>query len=255
MIRGRARTVWRQLLALATSLALASCAGTAPAVSPVAAHGDVEARLRADIAMLASDEFAGRKPGTPGEEKTLEYLERRMAEVGLESGTGDPGSYWRQSVELVTAKPLSGTLTLTQGARTVVVPDSDAMVFTPRRRALATSGPGTGVPVVFVGYGDGSVLGDRLAGAVAVMLADPGRGAARRAALFRQRATAVVTVVNDARVMTLARNAEGRERMQLASTETDTLSAFVTDAAFANVIGQRRWASLRAEAEAEAARQ
>lgn len=251
MIRDRARTGWRQLLALATGLALAACAGTVPAVGPVAANNDVAARLRADIAMLASDEFAGRKPGTPGEEKTLAYLERRMAEIGLESGTGDPGSYWRQSVELVSAKPLSGTLTLTQGTRTVVVPDSDAAVYTPRRRALATSGPGTGVPVVFVGYGDGSVLGDRLAGAVAVMLADPGRGAARRAALFRQRATAVVTVVNDATVMTLARKAEGRERMQLASTETDTLSAFVTDAAFANVIGQRRWASLRAEAEAE----
>jgi hypothetical protein len=39
-----------------------------------------------------------------------------------------------------------------------------------RSRALAFGGPGTGVPVVFMGFGDGSVLGDAMAGAVAVML-------------------------------------------------------------------------------------
>lgn len=242
----------RLLAGLCVSLMLAACASVPVETSPMAARDAIAERLRADITVLASDEFAGRKPGTPGEEKTLGYLERRMGEVGLVSGTGDPGSYWRMPVDLVATRPLSGTVTLMQGKREVILPETEAAVFTPRRRALATSGPGTGVPVVFVGYGDGSVLGDKLAGAVAVMLSDPGRAPARREALFRQRATAVVTVVPDAATLALVRGAESREKLMLASEEEDTLSAFVTEAVVADMLGKRRWATLKAEAEAEA---
>ncbi|NJR42620.1 MAG: hypothetical protein HC767_08075 [Akkermansiaceae bacterium] len=186
--------------------------------------------------MLASDEFAGRKPGTPGETATLDYLEKRMGEVGLVSGTNDPGSYWRMPVDLVSVTPLTGSLTLEQGRKRVTVPESDAAVFTPRRRALATSGPGTGVPVVFVGFGDGSVLGDRLAGAVVVMLADPGRDIARRDALFAQRATAVVTVLPDAAAVAAMRSRSQRESLMLASEEQDTLAAYVSNAALADMM-------------------
>ena len=245
------RLAARPLMALAcmglASLLLAACARAPLASVPVSERAGIEQRLRADIAMLASDDFAGRKPGTAGEDKTLAYLETRMGEVGLVSGTNDPGSYWREPVALVGTRPLTGQLTLTQGRKSVVVPASDAAVFTPRRRAIATSGPGTGVPVVFVGYGDGSVLGDALAGAVAVMLADPGRDAARRDALFAQRATAVVTVEPDAADLPPVQTAE---RVQLASDEVDTLAAYITDAALAGVIGPRRWARLKAEAQA-----
>lgn len=240
----------RLLLAVFASLAMAACARAPLATGADAARESIAERLAADIAVLASDEFAGRKPGTPGEEKTLAYLEKRMGEVGLVSGTGDPGSYWRMPVPLVATTPLSGALTLTQGRREVAVPESDAAVFTPRRRALALGGPGTGVPVVFVGYGDGSVLGDRLAGAVAVMLADPGRDGDRREALFRQRATAVVTVVPDRGALTVLRIGAMRQRLQLASEEQDTLSAYVTDAAIADVVGKRRWARFKADAQA-----
>ncbi len=241
----------RTLIALLASLLLAACV-RAPVESVPRGNdrSQIAARLQADIAVLASDDFAGRKAGTAGEEKTLAYLEKRMGEVGLVSGTNDPGSYWRMPVELLATHPVSGTLTLEQGRRTVIVPQSDAAVFTPRRRALATSGPGTGVPVVFVGYGDGSVLGDALAGAVAVMLAEPGRDLARREALFRQRATAVLTVVPDPQTLALIRAREGRERLRLASEEQDTLAAYVTDAALADMIGARRWQTLKSEAQA-----
>lgn len=238
----------RLLVLMLAGLMLSACA-RAPVVSsaPLSERVAIEQRLRADIAMLASDDFGGRKPGTPGEEKTLAYLEQRMGEVGLVSGTGDPGSYWRMPVDLVATRPQSGRLTLTQGRTSVVLPETEAAVFTPRRRALATSGPGTGVPVVFVGYGDGSVLGDALAGAVALMLADPGRDNARRAALFAQRATAVVTVVPDSNAFPRPGAAE---RVQLVSEEVDTLSAFVTDAALARVLGARRWKAIKADADA-----
>lgn len=237
----------RLLLALLASLALAACVRAPVESAQGDDRGAIEERLRGDIAMLASDEFMGRKPGTLGEEPTLAYLETRMGEVGLLSGTGDPGSYWRQPVNLVATTPLTGELTLIQGRKRVTVPQSDAVVITKRRRALATSGPGTGVPVVFVGYGDGSVLGDALAGAVAVMLADPGRDAARRDALFAQRATAVVTVEPTADDLPRVQTAP---RFELASEEVDTLAAYVTDAAIADVIGPRRWARLKADAQA-----
>jgi hypothetical protein len=241
----------RLLVTLLASLALAACARVPLATGAEVARASIAERLSADIAVLASDDFAGRKPGTPGEEKTLAYLERRMAEVGLVSGTGDPGSYWRIPVPLVATVPLTGTIALTRTGRAEVsVPESDAAVFTPRRRALALGGPGTGVPVVFVGYGDGSILGDRLAGAVAVMLADPARDGPRREALFRQRATAVVTVVPDSDALGVLRRGEAREKLQLASEELDTLSAYVTDEAIAAVVGRRRWARLKTEAEA-----
>ncbi len=237
---------FRLLVAVLASLLLSACARGPLVSAPGAERAAIETRLRADIAVLASDDFGGRKPGTPGEDKTLAYLEQRFGEVGLVSGTNDPGSYWREPVDLIATSPLTGQLTLKQGRKSVAVPASEAAVFTKRRRALATSGPGTGVPVVFVGYGDGSVLGDALAGAVAVMLADPGRDTARRNALFAQRATAVVTVVPDSAALPLALT---DERVELASDEVDTLAAYVTDAALARVLGDRRWAKLKAEAQ------
>ena len=37
---------------------------------------------------LASDEFGGRKPGTEGEKRTLDYLEAQFRELGLKPGNG-----------------------------------------------------------------------------------------------------------------------------------------------------------------------
>jgi Zn-dependent M28 family amino/carboxypeptidase len=45
--------------------------------------------LANDIKILASDSFMGRKPFTEGETKTISYLQKRFAEVGLEPGNGN----------------------------------------------------------------------------------------------------------------------------------------------------------------------
>ncbi|HRN73806.1 MAG TPA: M28 family peptidase, partial [Ginsengibacter sp.] len=45
--------------------------------------------LKTDLAMLASDSFMGRKPFTEGEKRTIEYLQSRFKEIGLEPGNGD----------------------------------------------------------------------------------------------------------------------------------------------------------------------
>ncbi|MEZ5713403.1 MAG: M28 family metallopeptidase [Sphingobium sp.] len=57
-----------------------------------------------DISVLASDDFEGRAPNSPGEDKTIEYLERRFREIGLEPGgdlNPDGTRKWTQDVPLV----------------------------------------------------------------------------------------------------------------------------------------------------------
>lgn len=236
----------RLMVALLASLMLAACARAPLASVPPDERVGIEQRLRADIVMLASDDFAGRKPGTPGEDKTLAFLEQRFAEAGLVSGTGDPGSYWRMPVDLVSARPLAGQLMLAQGRNALVVPEEEGVVITRRRRALAAGGPATGVPVVFVGRGDHPVAPEVVAGAVVVLLAADGPDSARMAGALRQRATAVLTVLPDAQAIAAVRARNDREQVQLARDEVDTLSAFVTDAALGKALGAANWAQLKA---------
>ncbi len=55
-------------------------------------------RLSETVKVLASDEFEGRAPGSPGEEKTVPYLIQRFADLGLQPG-GENGT-WTQAVPL-----------------------------------------------------------------------------------------------------------------------------------------------------------
>lgn len=240
------------LAVLLASLWLAACARAPVAGLGQPERAEIAARMRADVENLASDERMGRRPGTPGARATYPWIERRMTEIGLVSGTADPGSYWRLPVDLLAIVPEGSQMTLGQGRGRVIVPADEAAVYTPRRRALAIGGPGTGVPVVFVGYGDGSVLGPALAGAVAVMLADPGQDTARREALFAQNVTAVLTVLPDAAALAAVREREERPRMVLAADEQDHLAAYITERALSGALGARRWRQLKAEATAAA---
>lgn len=56
------------------------------------------AGLHRHIAVLASDEFEGRWPGTRGERRTLDYLQKEFKAVGAKPGNGDS---FLQSVPLV----------------------------------------------------------------------------------------------------------------------------------------------------------
>lgn len=57
-------------------------------------------RLVTDIKALASDEFGGREPSTPGETLTIEYIKSAFEDAGVGPGNGD--SYY-QEVPLVAA--------------------------------------------------------------------------------------------------------------------------------------------------------
>jgi Zn-dependent M28 family amino/carboxypeptidase len=105
--------------------------------------------LTADIQVLASDEFEGRGPSSPGEEKTINYLKTEFEKLGLQPGNGD--SYF-QEVPLVsiTADPNTSLLVQGGGGANRFGYGDEVMVWTQRvvgRAAITNS------EMVFVGYG------------------------------------------------------------------------------------------------------
>ena len=133
-----------------TALALAA------SILPIAAQAQdkpapiSESEVRAHIAVLASDEFEGRGPGSAGETKTLDYLAKTWASYGLVSGTNDATHPWFQPVPLVERKPYAQAVSATvRGKPLKLAKDGVALSGrNPTDRA-------TGEPL-FVGYGVGA---------------------------------------------------------------------------------------------------
>lgn len=106
------------------------------------------------VITLASDDFAGRAPSTPGGEKTVSYLENEFKKLGLEPAFNNTsGKSYRQPVELmeitVTNSP---ALTLTHDDETqdTLPYKESSIVFTSRtgeKSEIVDS------ELVFVGYG------------------------------------------------------------------------------------------------------
>ncbi|NNC58733.1 MAG: M28 family peptidase [Erythrobacter sp.] len=95
----------RMILAASAALTLAACngdlssAGDASLDIPDVEDGDISQQTMIDITRtLSSDEFEGRMPGTPGEEKTVALLIEKFQQAGLQPGNGDS---WVQEVPLV----------------------------------------------------------------------------------------------------------------------------------------------------------
>jgi len=96
-----------KLLTFTAVLVLAiACAQPAPPPPPppTPAEGDITVEsLTSHIQVLASDEFEGRAPATPGGDKTADYLVKQLTAIGIAPGAPD-GSYLQQVpiVEAVT---------------------------------------------------------------------------------------------------------------------------------------------------------
>ncbi|MGV3559662.1 M28 family metallopeptidase [Larkinella arboricola] len=101
------------------------------------------------IQVLASDEFEGRKPGTVGEEKTVQYLKSEFQKMGLKPGNGK--SYF-QDVPMVTiASRPAGPLVLKGQNGTVSLTNlTDFVATTPHVQDQVKI---TDSELVFVGYG------------------------------------------------------------------------------------------------------
>jgi Zn-dependent M28 family amino/carboxypeptidase len=116
----------------------------------VATAGPIDASVyRKHVATLASDEFEGRKPGTVGETRTLEYLEGEFRKLGLEPGNG---ASFLQEVPMVeiTAAP-DASLSFATGSDVAHLKFRDDMVVWTKRVKETESL--TASPLVFVGYG------------------------------------------------------------------------------------------------------
>ncbi|MEO5565990.1 MAG: M28 family metallopeptidase [Luteimonas sp.] len=145
---------------LLATLALAACQRGTPApdttaatVPPVAAwsfHDGIDAGDFAEhVKTLSSDAFEGRGPGTPGEDKTVEYIKAQMQRIGLQPGNHGE---WFQTVPMVeTTSDPATSLQLEVAGKPSALAFGDDMVI----------GTRTGQPevkiansdLVFVGYG------------------------------------------------------------------------------------------------------
>ena len=170
------------LVALAWTVLLSCGAAAAAPVDP--------AELSATARMLASDDFQGRAPGTPGEARTVQYLIGRFKALGLQPG-GEAGA-WTQPVPLVRTQVGAPVTLSVSGVAAPISLQQGRDIY------VNTSRPVDHVaieaaPMVFVGYGvsaperqGGDFKGADLHGKIAVFLvnnpdfeagpSDPGAG-------------------------------------------------------------------------------
>lgn len=203
------------------SRACAPLLAAALACAPVQAKPKVDkaaealkAQLAAHIAELASDAYEGREPGTDGESKTLRYLGKQWFDIGLESGTNDPGHAWFAPVTLIGREPDRSNAVFTRKGRRVLVPAEATLVFTSGKRSLLEN-----APVLFVGTGTAVPPRAELAGRVALLL-DGGRdGAERQNALLQGGASAVLTVLDGERSLDNVADRRRRQGYALAGEE------------------------------------
>ena len=95
--------------------ALALCGATppgrtcyfAPALTARSLDKICAEEISEDIRVLASDEFEGRQPGTPGEDKTVNYLVKELSRAGL-APAGERGG-WFQHVPHQMGRVLEGS--------------------------------------------------------------------------------------------------------------------------------------------------
>ena len=155
----------RPLRGIAPLLLLFATAAPAQSDAPVG-----PADLRRHIEVLASDDFGGRAPGTPGEQRTIDYIAAQFRARGLEPA--GPNGSWFQPVGLVERTTRSHRVSWTANGR--ALPFDQANIALQGRDAELRL---TGVPVIFAGHGArlpergiDQLAGTDVAGAVVLIL-------------------------------------------------------------------------------------
>jgi len=102
-------------------------------------------RIRADMEVLSSDSFGGRKPGTPSERTTTDFIIRQFTDAGLAPAAGQG---WLQPVKLVTRRMRSASLVV-RGPDGATTDLSDAVAMVGSEPSVALNN----VPIVWDEFG------------------------------------------------------------------------------------------------------
>jgi Zn-dependent M28 family amino/carboxypeptidase len=105
--------------------------------------------LSMHIKVLASDEFAGRAPGTVGEEKTVAYLTQQFQRLGLKPGNGDSYLQTVPMIESLVSADSSMTIKAKGKSQTLLM-GKDMVMGTRSEKAEVKIDSSD---MVFVGYG------------------------------------------------------------------------------------------------------
>jgi Zn-dependent M28 family amino/carboxypeptidase len=136
------------LFAALAAVLLAGPAGASGRSLKKASAAITESIFRAQVQSLSADEMEGRGPGTRGEQRTIEYLEKQFLELGLQPAAG--GGF-RQDVPLVEITAIDPKLSFARGEGGMALNFGDDMVIATRRVRPESSIKDS--EVVFVGYG------------------------------------------------------------------------------------------------------
>jgi Zn-dependent M28 family amino/carboxypeptidase len=140
--------IWGHWCVLAWAGLLLTACTTQPKVPPPTTDID-ETVFRNHLRVLSSDDFEGRKPGTPGEEKTVAYLVEQFRKLGLKPGNGESYVQPVPMVEILAGADASLSIAGRTGAVKLAY-GKDMVIWT--KRAV----PETELKhsdLVFVGYG------------------------------------------------------------------------------------------------------
>jgi Peptidase family M28 len=223
-----------QAMSRGLTLLLAAALSFAPlaAAKPNKARLELEGQLRAHITELASDAYEGREPGTEGEAKTLRYIGKQWFDIGLVSGTNDPGHPWFAPVSLVAREPDASRAFFSRKGKRLHVPSGAVLVLTSGKRGLLEN-----APMVFVGKGDTIPPRAELAGKVALLLDGGIDNSDRQNALLKGGASAVITVLDGERTLENVTARRSRTGYALASDKLGgDIEAFMTPTALDGVL-------------------
>ena len=141
----------RLVVAVMVASAVAACSSAPPRALTLKEMPGIDTNaVLADTKKLSSDEFGGRKPGTKGEELTVQYLTQQFKAAGAEPG--NPDGTWTQKVPMVGLEATDQSpLVFKNGGQSLTLkPHDDVIAFSQRvTDTIAVKDS----DVVFVGYG------------------------------------------------------------------------------------------------------
>ncbi len=146
--------MYKTLVIIFTAAASVACDTDSNVIDPASSEAWLSPsaeRIRADITYLASDELAGREPGTPGYDLAAQYVAKEFEALGL-TPAGDAGSYLqmvpiRRSVRQADQNRLS--ITTADGSSIKLEEDVDFSIGASVRRTDVEMT----APIVFAGFG------------------------------------------------------------------------------------------------------